>query len=665
MEIVRSEKYRDSFKPQPWHSKLEEAKSFFESRYHQDITSERGFESVMATEGWRDQYNDYVASLVTDEATRDIIKKVTRHSMEDVRNPLAVSTEATDTLANNANYSALAKLNSWIIVGYTARSKCLELYHTFSSDDPTVSFKYNISYIKKANDPEEYIRPNADRDGDIGPLYDLPIIAPVLHDADPAFAHLEQITGVSLNGKNDIWIKINPGIMGNLFDDNGGEFDPTKYTLEKNPTIVGVYYDLTDLGADDDDETGIVDGKGYVKTYSERQENTGEQQKKNFYAPLTIPYKVSDVSKSVDAVIMGVIDLDTGAYQFSAIGPITHIQLDIRVTNVANELGTIRAGNRTIVETFSVDNHPYGTVPVVPEMSDDFNAGGSGVSATAFFTDQVTGALASMRDIVMERELDTAYEKGPTNHRLYAKLGGFKGNVSFPLAARLAGGSDPFSWMTIGLKNTIVQHLTMADMSCYFEDNIPRQWYILGAEYDINRIPDFTYSDWDGKDAGQAEKYGFTLDGSAGFMDNHQRSVRVIGSSYRRHYQNKQGQRLPMRVSLKSLSLEQPTSVYLPYSFRVYAGIMTEYSKRTGLIIAARDCIRTLSCVQSRISLVGNNDNLYNAICSWDSGSSSGSSTGPGSSEQNPVFTKTVAGGAVQNVHIASVEDGAYFPPSS
>jgi hypothetical protein len=295
-------------------------------------------------------------------------------------------------------------------------------------------------------------------------------------------------------------------------------------------------------------------------------------------------------------------------------------------------------------------------------MSDDFNAGGNGVSATAFFTDQVTGALASMRDIVMERELDVAYNKGPKNHKLYAKLGGFHGTVSFPLAARLAGGSDPFSWMTIGLKNTIIQHLTMADMMCYFEDNTPRQWYILGSEYDINRVPDFTYSDWDGKDAGQAEKYGFTLDGSAGFMDNKQRTIRIIGSAYKRHYQSKSGEKLPMRVSLKSLSLDQPTSVYLPYSFRVYAGIMTEYSKRTGLIIAARDCIRNLACVQSRVTLVGNNDNLYSAICSWDSGSSSGSSTGPGSSEGNPIFTKNVPGGATQDVNIKSLEGGVTFP---
>jgi hypothetical protein len=98
-------------------------------------------------------------------------------------------------------------------------------------------------------------------------------------------------------------------------------------------------------------------------------------------------------------------------------------------------------------------------------------------------------------------------------------------------------------------------------------------------------------------------------------MDSKSRKVRVIASAYKRHYEDKSGRRLPLRISLKSLSLEQPTSVYLPYSFRVYAGIMTEYSKRTGLIIAAHDCIRTLSCVQSRLTLVGNTDELYGAIC--------------------------------------------------
>ncbi|MDR2409341.1 MAG: hypothetical protein LBE13_14675, partial [Bacteroidales bacterium] len=263
MEILRTERYKDSYKPQPWHAKLDEVKTYFENRYHQDITTESGFNAVMATEGLKDMYNDMVASLVTDnEHVNKLIKNVSSHTMADVRNPLTISTEATDSLANNANYSALAKLNSWVIVGYTARSKCLELYYPYNTDQPTISFKYNISYLKEGNKPEEYIRPNADRDGDLGPLYDLPVIAPSA-ESIPNIKHLEN-KGISYNGVNNIWIKIAGGVKGNIFDDNGGQFDPNKYTLEKNPMIVGVFYNLSDFDEDADTATGSI------RTYAER-----------------------------------------------------------------------------------------------------------------------------------------------------------------------------------------------------------------------------------------------------------------------------------------------------------------------------------------------------------------------------------------------------------
>jgi hypothetical protein len=115
---------------------------------HVNITSKEGFDAIMSSEANRDRYIDMVASLVgNDENTKNIIKDVARHTMEDVKS--GFSTEAADAMANNAAYSTLAKLNTWVIVGYTARSKCLEMYHTFSSDDPTVSFKYNLDYIVK------------------------------------------------------------------------------------------------------------------------------------------------------------------------------------------------------------------------------------------------------------------------------------------------------------------------------------------------------------------------------------------------------------------------------------------------------------------------------------------------------------------------------------
>lgn len=609
MKVIHETKYKTQVQPAPWHDKLQETMTMFQNMNHINITSKEGFDAIMSSEANRDRYIDMVASLVgNDENTKDIIKNVARHSMEDVKS--GFSTEAADAMANNATYSTLAKLNTWVIVGYTARSKCLEMYHTFSSDDPTVSFKYNLDYIVKGNDPTQYYRPQAERDGDLANMYDLPQLSPDASLAGkPGYEYLENDASTeSTNGGSTVWIKIEDGVQGNFFTDNGNDYDRTKYTLEKNPQITGIKYSIPNP---EDEHSPFT---GSMKVYFDRKTSTGEQQKKIFMEQFSIPY--ANGTKTIKAGITGEIDLDSADYMFAGIGPITAIQCDVRLTNVANEMGTIRSGVKQVIEDFNVDNHPYASVPVAPEVSDDFNVGGEGVSAVAYATDKVTSALASMRDMVMERELDRAYDKPVNQFKLFPKLGGWKGSLSFPLAARMAGGSDPYSWMKIGLKTTIINHLARSEMDTYFEDSTPRQWYILGHEQDVNLIPDVTYSNWDGEGGvgGASDKYGFNVNGKAGFIDNMGRSVRVIGSAYKRHYQDANGNRRPMRAVMKSLDLEQPTSLYLPYSFRVYSGISPEYSKRTGLLVSVRDCIKIMSADQSRITLIGNSDDLYGAI---------------------------------------------------
>ena len=609
MKVIHETTYKSQLQSAPWHDKLAETMTMFQNMNHIDITSKEGFDAIMASEGLRDRYLDMVASLASnDKEAQNTIKDVARHSMEDVRSGFT-SSEAADAMANNANYNTLAKLNSWVIVGYTARSKCLELYHTFSSDDPTVSFKYTLDYLVKGNDPTQYYRPQAERDGDLADMYVLPqLTASDDLCGEEGFEHLVKEDGVdSTNGGSKVWIKVAGGVKGNFFSDNGGTYDRTKFTLEKNPQITGIMYSIPNENDEADPYTGSM------TVYFDRKTSTGEQQIKTFMNQIAIPYAEGKVA---EASIMGQIDLDSGDYIFSAQGPITAIQVDTRLTNVANELGTIRPGSKQIVEDFNVDNHPYATIPVAPEVSDDFNIAGEGVSAVAYFTDKATSGLASMRDMIMERKLDEAYAKPIDQFTLFPKLGGWKGNVSFPLAARMAGGSDPYSWMKAGLKTTIINHLARSEMETYFEDTTPRQWYILGHEQDVNLIPDITYSNWDGEGGvgGASDKFGFNVNGKAGFIDSMGRSVRVIGSAYKRHYQDKNGNRIPMRAVMKSMDIEQPTTVYLPYSFRVYSGISPEYSKRTGLIVSARDCIKVMSGVQSRITLIGNTDDLYNAI---------------------------------------------------
>lgn len=625
MQVTVTKQYEDktALQAQPWHAKLDEVKNYFQANGRADITSESGFSTILGNEGAMKKYCGLVADLIQDNPdARQAVESVIAHSCGDVLNPNRVprSLEATDAMANNANYNALARMNSWLIVGYTARAKCLELFHTINSDEPNMSFTYNIDYIMKGNDKKKYFRPQADRDGDLGELYDLPLLAPKVQASKP---YIEQIAGQSTNG-TDTWLKLTGNVVkGNIFDDNG-EYAATKYTLEKNPKVTGIKYTITGEG---DDAPSADTAEGMLSVYFERKTSTGESQKKVFSEEFSINYEnAAGDAKSVACSLMGSIDLDSGDYHFMVDGPVTHLQLDVRATNVANELGSIRSGNYNITEDFSVDNHPYGQVPITPEMSDDFNAGGQGVSAVAYFTDKVTSALANARDVTMEKALDVAYQKGAENAVLYNKLGGFAGSLTFPLTARMAGGGDPFSWMKTGLKDAIVFHLANAEMKTYFEDDTPRQWYILGSDFDVSRIPDVQYTALgNGNDGigGGTTKYGFQIKDRAGFMDSLDRRVRIIGSHYKRHFQDKNGNRIPMRAVLKSLDVQQPTNVYLPYSFRVYSGISTEYSKRTGLIVSCRDCIKTnLTTVQSRITLTGNSDNLYGQMCSANNATS-------------------------------------------
>ena len=623
MKVIHEDKYesKDSYGNASWHQKLDDVRTTFYNYNHIDISNEDGMKAIMSSESLRDQYNDMVAGLVTDdEEKRDIIRTVASNTMRDLRKNTPIrSGEGADAAANNSNYSSLARLNSWIIVGYTARAKALELYHTISSDDPTVSFKYNVDYIVHGSDQKKYFRPRADRDGDLAQFYSMPNILPSSDSAflaNPENAHLElQNNWEGYNGSK-VWIKIAGGVTGNLFADSNNQFSPKDYTLEKNPFICGIHYTIPSAA-----NPSTPAATGTMAVWFDREEGTGEQQIKHFYDSISIPYTDAGVSKTADGRVFGEIDLDSGDYSFSPAGVVDYIQLDVKVTNVANQYGTTRAGSKQIIESFSVDNHPYATVPVIPEVSDDFNIGGEGVSAVAYWTDKVTSALANMRDVTMEDELDKAYAKPVDKFKLYYMLGGWKGQMNFPVTARLPGGGDPYSWMKTGIKASLINHLINAEMDGLFEDATPRQWYILGHETDTNLIPDITYSNWDGEGGvgGANEKYGFTINGRAGVADSEGRKIRIIGSVYPRHYRKRLpngtwGDRLPMRVVLKSMSLEQPTTVYLPYSFRCYSGIMPEYDHRTGLIIAARDCIKNLTSFQSRVTLIGNSDNLYRDI---------------------------------------------------
>jgi len=502
--------------PQPYHDKIKSVQTMIQSKYHFNPLAEQGFNSVLSNESLLSSLGAAIGELVPDEAERETYGSVYQNTMKEFTNPFAAfSEEGADAMAPNANYNQFARLNPWSILGYIARSKCLETYLTINSDTPTVQYEYNLSYVTKGDDPTKYYLPHAVRNGEVGGLYDLPELKIDTELAGTeGFEHIEDVGGEG-------WIKL--PAHGNVIEEAG--FDKSKFAVERNLYISKVRYEK--------------DGRtGEFTVNNDRSFVSGEISKRAFNTPLeiTIPAEknssgeIVKQSKSFTCNIMGFIDLDSGAYDFAAVGPITHIQIYARATNMANELGTVRAGNTKLLETFDVNHHNYGTVPVSPEMTDDFNAGGEGVSFVAFMVDKLTEAFSGVRDIDMEDKWDRAFQDGPQAMRLYNKLGGSVQAINFPLAARGPGGGDPFSWQTTGLKNTMTLAFANAETDTYFEDNIARQWYTLGHETDILRIPDLSFTNFSGEASGAPGstagaqgagfKYGFALDSAVGYADN-------------------------------------------------------------------------------------------------------------------------------------------------
>jgi hypothetical protein len=593
--------------PQPFHDKLKSVQNMIQSRYHFNPLDERGFESVLSSESLLENVGQSITELVGDEGAKSLYSQVYRNTMGEIRNPFAaMSEEGADALAPNANYNQFARLNPWSILGYIARSKCLELYLTIESDTPTVTYEYNLSYVVKGTDTTKYFLPNAIRDGTIGGIYDLPELK-IDIDSISLYDHLaKKATGPA--GEEEGWITL--PAHGNVLREAGPEFEESKFAVERNLSISEVYWKVPDP-LDPNNKTV----EGHTTVNNDRGFISGEISKRSFSTPLQITFADSQGgTHSFQCNIMGVIDLDTGVYDVAATGPITHIKFWARATNMANELGTVRTGNTKFVENFDVNGRVYGNVPISPQQTDDFNAAGEGVTFVAYSVDKLTESFAGVRDIDMETRLDRSFTDGPDSHRLWPKIGGSAQSLNFPLAARGAGGGDPFTWATIGLKNTLNFMFANAETDTYFEDHIVRNWFILGHETDVFRIPDISFTNFAGdtdQPAGAASanfKYGFALDAAAGYADNFGRRVKVFGSKYRRH----QGK--PMRAVLKSNNIAQPTQVYLPYSFRVFSSISPEHRNLPSLSVAARDYVGALSTCQARIQLIGNNVGLYEQL---------------------------------------------------
>lgn len=600
--------------------------------------SEAGFESVMATEGLVNRLIDeFGASFRGDESLAAAYKSCVNHAIQEHSNPFAQYMDSQGNVQNNnlgsegygataitGNYNAWTRLNPVITAGYLARSRSLELFQVINDDKPTFWREYNVQYIQKGLGGEKLILPKAIRAGKVTGLLDLPLCEQIV---DPAAAATSQIVNIGPvagegEGENKVTIGITgapfvkgmlkTGSVGNLFD--GSKFAKERNALERAAAIDYIHVKFP--------KTDATNYDAVIKVHLERDLKTGISSERLFSDVLNISYIDSDGFTKIKKIpIMAVINLDTGDYRImdDGTGYLQHIRFKIRVTNVANEMESLMNGQDKYTLTFDVENKTYGSIPIIPEMNQDFNAGGEGVSWVAYMTDQMTENFAGIADNDREAFIDEWYGYDAREMELAFKLGGYKFNGTFPVAQRHPGGSDDLlAPVRSNVKHYLTRIFARAEKTTNFDKNIERQWIIMANDEDAELLPDIQWqnasAELSGNEGTSSFRYGFSLDDAYGFIDSFSRRVRVIGSKDERWLGK------PLTCVLKTTTIAAPTLIYFPYMFRVFSGISPDLDHRPALLFASRDAKRCSTLVQARITFDGNDETIYTQATAFAAG---------------------------------------------
>lgn len=527
--------------------------------------------------------------------------------MDSDGNPMNFGAEGYGATAITGNYNTWTRLSPVLTAGYLARSRALELYQIINDDKPTFWRQYTVTYIQKGLGGNRLTFPKAIRSGAVAGMLDLPLCDPVPVGKNPDNKNVTEVT--TSGGKKLHMIKT--GTTGNLMDQSifpdGTPVDKTKHALERQCSIDYV-------------EVKVGNETKVVHTRIERDIKTGKTSERLFNSIVKVPYKKTvgeePNTHEEDAVLIArvsaLIDLDTGNYQVmtDGSGNVKSVHFNVRVTNVANEMETYMNGQDNYTLSFDIENKIYGSIPVIPEMMADYNAGGENVSWVAFMTDQMTETYSGIRDNDLENFIDDEFEYGADEFELAFKLGGYKFSAAYPLIPRHPGGSDDIIGpQRMAFKQYLTRIFTRSEKYTNFDKNIEREWILMANDEDVDILPEVSWQSSTAEPGAEGSnanfRYGFSLDDAYGWMDNFQRKVRVIGSKDERWLDR------PIWAVQKSLSLAAPTTIYFPYMFRVFSSISPDMRNRPAMLFASRDAKRVSTMVQARITLEGNDLNLW------------------------------------------------------
>jgi hypothetical protein len=601
-----------------------------------------GFESVLATNGLVNELtnglSDQFKNSYGGESLAEAFQSCVKHGLQEHSNPFtayqdvdgnSMSTEGLGATAITGNYNMWSRLNPVVTAGYLARARSIEFFNVIHDDKPNFMRQFSVEYTMKGLDGPKLILPKAIRSGEVAGMLDLPLCKQIHETAagsDPGNEDqvLADITDTSTNIKVSGLTKA--GSVGNLFDNS--EYPKGRHALERRCSIDWIYVEVPDYEITDGNEVPKMDAgaqvkiKRLIKVRIDRHIQTGDTAERHFNEMVSVRYiATSGVEHEIKIPLAVTINLDTGDYRSLVDGNnyLKGFRIFVRVTNVANEMESIMNGQTTHILQFDVENKLYGSIPVIPEMNADFNAGGEGVSWVAYMTDKMTENYAGIRDNDLENFIDEQYEYHPRDFELAFKLGGFKFNGSFNVVPRHPGGSDDLIGpQRMAFKQYLTKIFTRTEKWTNFDKNIERQWILMANDEDVDILPEISWqnaaAELTGNEGISSFRYGFSLDDNYGWIDSFTRRVRVIGSKDERWLKK------DITGVMKTTTVAAPTTIYFPYMFRVFSGIDPQLTNRPALLFASRDTKQCSTLVQTRIKLEGNDLQLWSNTAAFAAG---------------------------------------------
>lgn len=643
---------------QPWHRVAMEAETLFKKDLgNKSIYTKEGIMEMFKSgsdilprfvqtvknglfkgdETWGRAYANTLTTSLKTLSSEDSIMS----NFSDVKNYLNYSMEGIGAMATYQNRDNFNGILAFGIGGWFARSPILNAYFPIEENgSPVINYKYTLEYAIAPKTDEMIPLPQGYRDGSLDGMFDQEEILCLYVDETTTPEVMDNETSVEVLDRD----KSNPrkGILEYKSESLGDGF--IKINKQANLLILSSS-DSNNITTDDALEPTVAIAKIlYISGYKESgepiykiaskeikcQPAAGEQRKMIFRNAITFNnITVMQAGQKVEVSsytenIFGEINIDTGVYTVGSIPTDNNISSVIvatkpyaRITDGPNRRYGLEIEVNRYVMQLNIEYTSTAHIPLTPFILDNWAMNNETLPYVAVMTDKLTEAYQQIRDLKLEKHLRNDMEKLPADYDLYDKLGGFYTEIEHDAA--LTGpitSSDPYEQNRFALKKRILDALSKSEQELMIPDTVAKQWIFFGPSDKISVLPNIQILNNDPEKADDPRpnsigKFGFGYGTSGSFIDGLGRNVIVHAISDKRwNDKNIMG-------VCKSTDISYPTTIYMPYLFRIFTGIDARYTNRQAILFMGRDNEFTMTQAHAQIMLSSVNDNLYeNTIAS-------------------------------------------------